>query len=524
MPLLPSYFLAAVRNSPDAAALRSSRRSLTYRETADVMNHLAERLIVEGLRTGERVVILAKDPIDVILGMMGVIRAGGIAVPLPHPLDFSAIESIAKHCAPFCILTTKDDLLHFPLLRDRLSCQFAFLEDAGGTQSDASAREGMLRVFDDAGEIDRISALMNLSESTEVLLLYDFMNSARLNGSVFNHENIFRGLDILRNGDSAYQGESALVLHSVASISGILTIFHFLFRGDTVLVPQSERISGTTAKGITPKEYHALSIGASALGGYLQAVSIREAPGAREIRTIDVHGTAIPRYQKNLLLSMFPLASIVVWYGTSEAPLCARLDLRAEPDKLDTLGKPPSGVVISVREGAQFKGHAGEISVRGSHLMLRRWEPRTSGESPENDNGVIRTGDFGSLDRDGYLHFLGGIDDMLHLAGETVSPFEVEEKIREVYMGCELCVVGLPDPLEPGREVAVLCYTSDGSKTIIPSELSSALADRLKKDEIPKIVYRLEKFPGSGGAINRKELRRVILEGASPHHHDSADR
>ena len=99
------------------------------------------------------------------------------------------------------------------------------------------------------------------------------------------------------------------------------------------------------------------------------------------------------------------------------------------------------------------------------------------------------------------------------MGGLKISPVEVEEKIHEIYPDIEICVVGLPDPAGIVGEIPVLCCIADNGKKIISSELSSSLSSRLEKDKIPRIVYRVDRFPRINNVIARQELRRQLIEG-----------
>jgi acyl-CoA synthetase (AMP-forming)/AMP-acid ligase II len=234
------------------------------------------------------------------------------------------------------------------------------------------------------------------------------------------------------------------------------------------------------------------------------------------IRHVEICGSSLSREQKAKLLAIFPAARVVGFYGTSEAPRSAVLQFRTEQDKLESSGKPAPGVEISIRNGGKKparRGQAGEVEIRGGHTMARSWDDQQRASATEKD--WLRNGDVGYLDKEGYLHILGGAEDLIHVAGGVISPFEVEARIRAFYPECEICVLGIPDPLDSGNEIAVLCYTTPGNRTIILSELSRALADQIEKNKIPKIVYRIERFPHTGEMIHRKELRRRILDGVT---------
>ena len=99
--------------------------------------------------------------------------------------------------------------------------------------------------------------------------------------------------------------------------------------------------------------------------------------------------------------------------------------------------------------------------------------------------------------------------------GMKFSPEEIEECIREVFPGNELCVVGIPDPAGVVGEIPVLCYVARSGTTITASELSRLLSDRIDRNKIPRIVYRVESSGTPDGTLVRDRVRQQCLSAFS---------
>jgi hypothetical protein len=94
------------------------------------------------------------------------------------------------------------------------------------------------------------------------------------------------------------------------------------------------------------------------------------------------------------------------------------------------------------------------------------------------------------------------------------DPAGLEAEIRALYPGCELCIVGLPDPAGNIAEIPVLCYVPCDGVTITPAELARRLAGRVDRHAIPRIVHRIE--PPASGPLRRDEVRARLLATFSP--------
>jgi acyl-CoA synthetase (AMP-forming)/AMP-acid ligase II len=243
----------------------------------------------------------------------------------------------------------------------------------------------------------------------------------------------------------------------------------------------------------------------------LQRVSAR-------IRLIELGSVPMPLDHQMKLLEIFPSARICMHYGAVEASSSTFIELRKEQRKLHTVGRPSPNVAISIRDDQGRRlgpMQMGEIIVRGDHVAARYWQNEAANMQRYTEDNWFKTGDYGFLDEEGYLHLLGRKDEMINMDGIMISSLEVEERIREAYPDSEICVVGVPDPAGVVGEIPVLCYVAKNGGIITPSDLSRVLSARLDRNQIPRIVYRIEGFPKTeDGKVLRRELRKKIIAGS----------
>ncbi|MBI1220616.1 MAG: amino acid adenylation domain-containing protein [Rhodobacteraceae bacterium] len=95
-PIWP-LFAAACARAPDAPALLADDRRLTYAEAMAAADRIAAQLIRLGVGRGDYVGLLDSRSVNAILGMLGILRAGGAFVPLdpthaPEQLGFIATD------------------------------------------------------------------------------------------------------------------------------------------------------------------------------------------------------------------------------------------------------------------------------------------------------------------------------------------------------------------------------------------------------------------------------------------------
>ncbi|MER8040576.1 AMP-binding protein [Streptomyces hydrogenans] len=129
--------------------------------------------------------------------------------------------------------------------------------------------------------------------------------------------------------------------------------------------------------------------------------------------------------------------------------------------------------------------------------------------------GYYRTGDIGSRDEDGYIHYVGRADDVFKASDYKISPFELESALLEHEAVAEAAVVPAPDPLRLAVPKAYVVL-AEGFKP--DAETARALFAHSRAVLAPyKRVRRIEfaDLPKTvSGKIRRVELRRLTAEGA----------
>jgi O-succinylbenzoic acid--CoA ligase len=198
------------------------------------------------------------------------------------------------------------------------------------------------------------------------------------------------------------------------------------------------------------------------------------------------------------------------------AHLSAELRTRAEragANVVETYGLTETcgGVVY---EGVPLPGTEmridadGGIQLRGPTLMHRyRFDEEVSAAAFTHD-GWLRTGDAGEIDRDGRLHVVGRIDDLINTGGERVWPDQVEAALRDHPGVRDVAAGGRPDP-EWGQRVAVWVVPADPADPPSLEELRAFAARTLPRYAAPRELTLADRLPRTlSGKLRRAALPR----------------
>jgi acyl-coenzyme A synthetase/AMP-(fatty) acid ligase len=200
-------------------------------------------------------------------------------------------------------------------------------------------------------------------------------------------------------------------------------------------------------------------------------------------------------------------------YGLTECKRCTYLPPEDVDRKPATVGIAiPNTELWLVDEQDRRVGPnvVGQLVIRGATVMKGYWEkPEATAKKlrpgPIPGEQVLYTGDLCRLDDEGYLTFVGRMDDIIKTRGEKVAPREVENALIAVEGVKEVAVVGVPDALL-GQAVKAFVVLQQGVH-VSERELVVACQQKLEAFMVPKQIEFREGLPKSAnGKIDKRGL------------------
>jgi fatty-acyl-CoA synthase len=152
-------------------------------------------------------------------------------------------------------------------------------------------------------------------------------------------------------------------------------------------------------------------------------------------------------------------------------------------------------------------GVAGELCVRGPHVMPGYWNKPEATREAIDEDGWLHTGDLAEVDEEGYFSIAGRKKDLIISGGENVYPAEIESVLHAHPAVDEAAVIGIPD--DTWGEVGCAFVVANQ-----PIEEDSLLAD-LKKElasyKVPKRVVAVDELPKTGaGKVDKRALKASL--------------
>jgi fatty-acyl-CoA synthase len=210
------------------------------------------------------------------------------------------------------------------------------------------------------------------------------------------------------------------------------------------------------------------------------------------------------------------------WGMTETSPVvtCSRVatvhdDLDAE-GRRGVLGIPgPCLPLTEIRvvgddgaEAARDGTTPGELQAAGPTIAAGYFGA-DPGSASFTDDGWLRTGDVGTIDRYGYLRIVDRTKDLVKSGGEWISSVALENEIMSHPAVYEAAVIAVPDDRWGERPLA--CVVPAAGQELDAELLRAHLAERVARWWVPEQILILDEIPKtSTGKFSKSALRRLV--------------
>jgi long-chain acyl-CoA synthetase len=492
---------------PERTAIISGERRVTYAELDEASNKVANALVKMGLSKGDRVATLLANSPEFVAVYFGIIKAGGIAVPLDVRYKVEELASLFGSCQPK-VLVAESDLLE-PLV-PALS-RFDSIEQV----IDLDGRyEGRFLSY---GEIMAASP----SQRVEVPLEPDDIGTISYTGGPTNRP---RGVALTQyslateaivSADGFQQTAEdkvmlfALPMYHMFGLASVLLTS--VYRGSTVVIVPGTGRSITSFLEAIERERGTIYLGVPYI--YALAINVAEREGMNydlsSVRLWCSGGATLPPEIRQQFKQYYDADILDIW-GLTESVSHITYHPLDGTSKLDSTGKALPGWEIRAAddEGNLLPpNQPGEIVVRGPMMKGYYNNPQATDEAIKN--GWLYTGDLGSIDEDGYLFLTGMKKDMIILKGQNVYPLDVEEVLCSYYKVAKAVVVGIPDKLR--GEIVGAIVKLKRKFTATEQEIRSFCQTRLADYKIPKkVIFTRSLLKNTAAKIGKKKLEDYL--------------
>ncbi|MFF3754731.1 amino acid adenylation domain-containing protein [Streptomyces sp. NPDC002018] len=488
---LVERFEAQVRARPGGPALVSGTEQLDYAALERRANRLAHALIARGAGPDQVVGLHATRSADLVVGVLGILKAGAAWLPLDPGQPAERLASMVEDAVPVLVLS---DAGLPPEGWENLAAV-----EARGSRDDAPG--------------------VAVQPSHPAYVIYTSGSTGRPKGVAVTHASVTNLFDhwLARFGEAP--GEAASFWSSIGFDASVHEILMPLTTGAALhLVPDELRGDPELLMGWM----HEHRITQAFLPpSYVKWID--EDPGTRlaglALRQLLTGVESLPERALYRMGQALPGLRICFGYGPTETTLYTTAYTDPGPvDRQCPIGRPLDNTrlyLLDERLRPVPAGVAGEVYVGGASLArgyLHRPDLTAERFLPDPfvpGEQVYRTGDLARWLPDGNAEYVGRRDDQLKLRGFRIEPGEVEAALLALPGVREAAVMA--DREGPGEPRLVAGIGRDGAAPRSPHEWRAALSERLPDHMIPAVFVELPRLPLSR---NGKLDRAALLERA----------
>ena len=481
---------AVFPGAPDRIALvdlsDGTPREFTFAEIERRSDAVAATLRARGLVPGERVAILGTNRAEFLFAFLGIMRAGGVSVPINYKLPAATVALVLADCDARLVFVDAERRTLLPPNLDTIALEQ--LDDLT-----ASAFETVVP-----------------APSDPAMFLYTSGSTGRPKGVVLSHHSHLWVIEVRTRGREL-QHERVQVAAPLYHMNGLAMSQLTLASGGLLIL-----LPGFTARSYIEAaatwRATALTSVPPMIAMMLQEPELLATADLSAVRSIRMGSAPITQALVDRVRRVFPNAAISNGYGTTEA---GPVVFAPHPDGLPTpdtsLGVAHPEVQLRlVRDGA-LQQDEGILEMHCPALMNAYHKLPEATARALTPDGFYITGDVFSRDPQGFFSFVGRADDMFVSGGENIYPGEVETILERHPAILQACVVALPDEIK-GTKPAAFVVLRPGAQ-LTEAEARAFVLQHAPAYAHPRRVWFLPELPLAGtNKIDRKALlQRALL-------------
>lgn len=489
-------FEAAVIKNADKTAICFKDFKLSYRELRNQVNAFVKKLLVHGLKHGDRVVVCMERGIKVVVMQLAVIKAGGVFVPVDNEYpDKRILYTIRDSQAKFVMFDAES------VLDIDCGCKVLIYEEE----------------LDNAYiEIDTRTAL-----DDECYVIYTSGSTGEPKGCRLTHKGILNFC--LNNNVLETAGKisnpTGVAVNSVAFDYFIAESLFMLLNGFTVvLADRQEQTEQKAFKNLVIRNHvNIVQTTPTRLGLFMEDTS--DTDYFTRFKMIVLSGEEL---KKSLFAELRDITSAKIYNpcGPSEASVWAAggdiADCEEDVDREIHIGKPIFNVQIYIMD--QYNNLLpvnvpGELVIGGAGVGLGyiNKEDLTKEKFVDNPYGsgkLYKTGDLAAWRPDGNIKYLGRLDQQIKIRGLRIEIGEIESVLKK-QPDIKNAVVIVKNVNEDKRLCAYLVSDSVIDSALIRRQLETELPDYM----IPTYMIQTDKiYYNANGKLDKSKFPEIVIK------------
>jgi pristinamycin I synthase 3 and 4 len=493
----------SARSWYDRVAVAFEHQRLSYGSLESRSNQLASYLVRLGVGPETRVGISVEPSLEMVVGILGILKAGAAYVPLDPAYPGERLAFMIEDARVPVLLTQhrfQDNLL--------LSCQAPGITAPEIVCLD-SGWDTIARELESSG--------VNIGSGGDgAYLIFTSGSTGKPKGILVDHRNLINStlarLDYYNGPTPCF-----LLLSSFSFDSSVVGIFGTLSEGGVLLL-RSERIRADVPELIILIDRHRVTHTLALPTLYSELLEQSGQQNLRSLQAVIVAGSACSPGLVEHHYQRFPSAPLFNEYGPTEATVWSTVSV-CQPESESarvSIGRPVANTRVHLTD-TFFQslpiGIAGELVIGGLNLArgylgrpdltAERFVPDPFGDA--GGSRLYRTGDVARHESSGQIEFLGRFDDQVKIRGYRIELGEIEAVLDRHPRLAASAVIVREDT--PGDERLIAFMVARPGPAIFVDEIKAFIGEYLPAYMVPTVFVQLAEFPLTpNGKVDRQAL------------------
>lgn len=509
-PLLSDLLSTSAARLGEKVALVCQKKRVTYAELEQRSDALAAHLEKRGIARGDRVVVFGDNTVETVVSFWAVLKANAV-VSIVNPLTKAdKLKYLLNDCRARAFISDAHIANVFePAVAGAPHVSLSIISGAypaekleklpGGTPWDTALAEGGARPKRRALDVDLAS------------IIYTSGSTGDPKGVMLTHRNMLTAATSITTYLENVEDDVILGVLPLAFDYGLYQMIMAFRMGARLVLERSFAYPAQVLKVMAEEGVTGFPGVPTIFAILTEMKSLKARPSdsggeppefdLSKIRYVTNTAAALAEKHIRALQKLFPDARIYSMYGLTECKRCTYLPPHLLDEKITSVGIAiPNTELWLVDENDQKLpfGRTGQLVIRGATVMKGYWEkPEETAKKlrpgPIPGEQVLYTGDLCRTDDEGYLYFVGRMDDIIKSRGEKVAPKEVEAAIYNIAGVKECAVVGVDDPIL-GQAVKAFVVL-EANVTMTDKQVIFECQQRLENFMVPKHVEFVPELP-----------------------------
>ncbi len=491
---------------------------ITYREVHMRALKVAQRLVQDGIKPGDRIATMAWNTARHLEAWYGITGAGAVYHTINPRLFPEQIAWIANHAEDRMIMT---DLTFVPLceaLADKMPTVERYIVLTDKAHMPATKLKNAISYEEWIGSVDGDFRWLSLDENSAAGLCYTSGTTGNPKGVLYSHRsNVLHSM--------AASGVDALAIGSRTTILPIVPLFHanswsIAFSAPMMgakLVMPGAKLDGASVYELLSDEKVTCTAGVPTVWLMLLQYMQKEGKKLPHLKRLVIGGSAAPRAMIEAFEKTYGIEVLHAWGMTEMSPLGSLGSLKASVDQLQGAALYD----LKIKQG--YTPFTVEMKITDDSGKELPWDGKTFGslkvagpavakayfrvdENILDDQGFFDTGDVATIDANGYMQITDRSKDVIKSGGEWISSIELENLAVGHPDVMEAAVIGIAHPKWDERPLLVV-VPKEG-REISRENVLEFMQGKIAKWWMPDDVQVVKEIPHTAtGKINKVTLR-----------------